>query len=324
MEFIQSKSSSRRNWLYKAGLVLGGGFLLYQIFIGIRSVIQNKVDLYHPEGILIAFLLSIFITWYQMSLWGLLMNKLGVDIQMKHIYYGYVISFLPRYIPGSFWGYLSRGEWLRKESNIPLGITALGSAFEVIFLVSGNVGWAISVFFPDNWFKYVLPIIFPFISLFGLFIAKRSTNTNLFKKFFGIEGVRLLQQFSASAWMVLLIAAIIFWGLQGLSLVMAIWSFADPPVGNFWSISNLWQITAGYCLAWFIGFIIVIIPSGIGLRELALTKITTDKLLINSGTASIISVVFRILLALGELFWLLVAIVFTTSNKSDYQNNSHK
>lgn len=324
MKFIRRKSSIWRNSLYKLGLVLGGGFFLYQIYIGLRSVFLNKVDLYHPEGIIISILLSIFITWYQMNLWGLLMNKLGVDIQLKHIYYGYVVSFLPRYIPGSFWGYLSRGEWLWKELNIPLGITALGSTLEIVLLVSGNIGWAISVFFQESWIKYVLPFLVPFISLLWLLISKRGTNSKLYRKLFGNEGAVLINKFPSSAWIFLLINVVIFWGFQGLSLLFVVWSFSNPAAGKFWSLSEYWQITASYCLAWFIGFIVVIIPSGIGLRELVLTKITTNKFSLNTGTASIISVIFRMLLALGEIFWVLVAVVVKMKNKSDFQNISNK
>lgn len=311
--FLQKIKPSRlrvwRKWLYWLGMALGAAFFFYQIFQGIKSLTQQKIIFGQPYWIIPAFVLAILVTRLQMLAWQILMAGLQAHLPWGDVLQGYVLSFIPRYIPGTVWGYITRGEWLNKSFAIPFGVTNLGSVLEMVFILIANLTWITSGFISAMWLKFAM-FLAPFVLAWIVWsITHWLAAKPVFSIAFGREAEVAVRSFSLSRWLALTLLMIIFWGLQGLSFQMVIWSFLPTGQPLAWSLTEYWTATSSYNLAWFIGFIVLFVPAGLGLRETFLSRLIQEKLRQPAGTASVIAIAFRLVLALGELIWALVALI---------------
>lgn len=316
---LKLKNRNFQRWrspLYIIGLVVGGIFFAYQLYFGITSIFTMKLTFDKPILILLSLCLSIAITFFQMLLWKKLMQELGVSIHLKNVIKGYELSFLPRYIPGSIWGYASRSEWLHKEFNVAPEITNIGSALEIILLLVSNLGWSLSGFLFTGWYKWVLPIISPIASVLFLVILRillKSVNSiiNITPKL-----IITLGKIRLTSWFFLSIQMVLFWALQGLTLLIILYGFSIlSPLSFSSAINHYFYITGSYCLAWVVGFLVFFIPSGIGVRERILSKQLQENFSFSFGISSYASTFMRICLALGELFWILFALIISKSTR---------
>ena len=311
--FLQKIEASRlrvwRKWLYWLGMALGASFFFYQIFQGVRSILQQKIIFGQPYWIVPAFLLAILVTRMQMMAWQMLMTGLQARLEWRDVLQGYVLSFIPRYIPGTVWGYITRGEWLNKSFAIPFGVTNLGSVLEMVFILIANLTWIASGYISTLWLKFAILIAPLFLAWVVWLITQWLAAKPVFLIAFGKEAEAAVRSFSLPRWLVITMLMIIFWGLQGLSFQMVIWSFLPTGQPLAWSITEYWTATSSYNLAWFIGFIVLFVPAGLGLRETFLSKLIQEKLNQPAGAASVISITFRLVLAFGELIWALVALI---------------
>ena len=62
------------------------------------------------------------------------MSVVETKISTKSAVRGYVLSFIPKYIPGTIWGYLSRSEWLKVKFNIEYHNSNIGSIYEIVVI----------------------------------------------------------------------------------------------------------------------------------------------------------------------------------------------
>lgn len=297
-----------RRVFYILGMLLGGAFFVYQIFSGIRSLIKHPQVFGQPQWLLIAIFLAIVITWMQMMGWRWLMVGLNTRLSWNDVLQGYVLSFIPRYIPGSVWGYITRAEWLNKTFGVSYGLTNLGSVLEMVFILLANVAWIITGWISTLWGR-ILFIILPLLAAWICGVGIRWPGVKkILARIFGAEAAGAVEGISLRRWVFITAWMILFWGLQGLSFQMVIWSVSDPVQALRWSLDEFWVAASSYNLAWFVGFIILFVPAGLGLRETVLTELIETRLKHASGMASVVSILFRVVLALGEAFWAVVAL----------------
>ena len=76
------------------------------------------------------------------------------------------------------------------------------------------------------------------------------------------------------------------------------------------NIGNLVDFTFLFGFAWLAGFLVVFVPSGLGIREVVLSNLLTSILGIPAVQASALSVTSRFVISLAELAWILVALLF--------------
>ncbi len=299
-----------RSRLYVLGLIIGGLFFVYQLFIGINSIVIMKLNFDKPLLIIVSIGLSIIIALFQMFIWNKLMQELGIFISFIDVIKGYELSFLPRYIPGSIWGYASRSEWLSKEFKVAPEITNIGSALELVLFLIANLGWSLSVFLFSGWHKWILPLVSPFFSVLIIAILKLLLNRGLFIIKFPSKLMLILKRIRLFSWFYLSIQMVLFWALQGFTLLLILLNLEmlSPFALNLVSNQYL-NITGSYCLAWLIGFLIFFIPSGLGVREGFLSKELEKNYSLSHGISSSASIIMRIYLAFGEIFWILISVV---------------
>jgi len=72
--------------------------------------------------------------------------------------------------------------------------------------------------------------------------------------------------------------------------------------------ATVFQATFIFSLSWLIGFAVIVVPSGLGVRELTLHILLVSQLALFPEAASIVAVVSRLLFFLVEVMWLFIGI----------------
>jgi hypothetical protein len=232
-----------------------------------------------------------------------LLRGAGATVPPLQIVRRYTFSFLPRYIPGSVWGYVSRSEWLQQELAVPLAAANSASWFEVIASAATATVVAGGLFLPAN---NVVRTIYILVACIALLLLWGLSN----------QLPRTVNKIPAASWWrtwlpdrsvrpFWWIAAVgiygLHWLLTGCALYYAVQAFGTIAVGGA-DPTPLLAVEI-YAAAWLIGFVILIAPAGVGFRETALIGLMMSYAGIPFIAAAGIAVFFRLLLVIAELLW---------------------
>jgi hypothetical protein len=298
--------TSWKNILYLAGLVVGVLLFGLQVVSGYRAVTATSTPA-ELSALIVGWMAIILAFFLQMMIWRGLMQELGSHLTRLTVIQGYPITFLPRYIPGTIWGYMTRGQWLYRDHQIPYLISSFGSLNEIlasvvsVALVVGLSGIILGWEWGGLW-----------LSVSGLFmigtwyVLHKVDRVPALRKRLQLPTQEIdspTRRVGFIAWLKTVLGYMGLWVCYGfMLLVVASTSFSDTRI-------NIVSCTLLYSLSWLIGFLVVFIPAGLGLREFALTFLFMSYFEIDFGTASAISVTSRFLVILGELAWVIVGII---------------
>jgi hypothetical protein len=298
-----------RKALYRVGLGLGLLLFARHLVAGVTAVRGLDLRAVRPAYLVASIASSVLASFLQMCAWTMVMRYLAAPVRLHEALQGYTLSFLPRYIPGTVWGYFSRGQWLENLHGVHHAVTLLGSVLEavalvltamtmsVVYFAIDGVGvqqavlvavaasllssclwvvpalikpiWRVAMLLTGN--RRVRPVRFPALS-------RQRTNQ---WSWFGAVGLYLL-----------------FWGTQGVSA----WS-----IGRALAIPSLSDLTASVFVAsssWLAGFLCVAVPAGIGVRELTLTSLLVHRFSVPDWQGSLVAVLSRLWAVVSELIWL--------------------
>jgi len=253
---------------------------------------------------LIAFILSLFI---QGVAWFYLHKKIGKKVRFFELLYAYYASNIVRYIPGNIWSYLMR---LRK--NKKLGVseseTLYLSLIEIIFfLISSWIVFILSIFF---WTEplvfsnkytvlFIVSILFIIFAIFSprivkWYIKKYMHGHNISFAFIKLPWHNLIKIF---------LIYFIYWAIAGLGLYFSLLSI-------YYLTPTLLIVIFGInAVAWLIGFVSFITPSGIGAREPALIFFLVSY--IPTSIAGAISIISRLIMVISEIVILFLVKLIT-------------
>jgi glycosyltransferase 2 family protein len=294
-----------RKLLYWLGILLGGGIFIYQIWQGGQAVFSRTAQVSQPAYLGWAWVSILLANALQISAWRYLMRGLGVALSWREVLEGYSISLLPRYIPGSVWGYISRAEWLRQDHQVPYSLTNLGSVLEVLLILISVVLvvgiYLITVLQHALWWGVLLLLLaIPFLSwrLFYYLLASRLFRRLLPK---AAESQPLFR-LSLPLWTAILGLHLLAWLFYGVSISLLTQVFGLPPQ------AGLLGFTFIFAGSWLAGFLVLFVPSGLGVREQTLSTWLSTQLRFSAGQASAVSVLSRLGISLVELFWLAIGL----------------
>lgn len=290
---------------YQIGMILGGGILVYQIIKALLYWRQNFLSIPSSGFLLIALLTAVFSILLQMITWRIILKGLGYVVPYAVIFKGFALSFLPRYIPGTVWGYLSRGEWFFREYGIPRMITNIGSIQEVVVvLVSAVILLAIEDFPSSNFiFQLTWSILILALPILSWLLFDRLARISFISKVIKID-----QSLSSSkSFIIHWHQAIFIYIFQWVILGGVVFATQAAFTGNAWNetIHRLALSARSFSIAWVMGFLVVFVPGGLGIRELVLTNMLTINLGLPIELSGVISIISRFWLLAGEIFWVI-------------------
>ncbi|GAP08153.1 hypothetical protein ATHL_03054 [Anaerolinea thermolimosa] len=277
----------------------------------INAIKGMSISIRYPILLIVGLFLEIIVYLNQMLIWGRIMESLGSNLRLSSFFSGYWLSYLPRYLPGSLWGYMSRGAWLSSSFNIDLSVSLMGSIIEVIVMaLSAVLFYAFSIYVNQPFmviiYLSVLPITWLIIKKVAHLIS--SSNNKILKQLYGTNSLE--RTFSLIDWMFIFLYAFVSWLIFGFISILITFSITTFPLPI---LLNYFITFCGiYALSWLVGFLFVIVPSGLGIREYFLASILMTTLNVSMDVGNAISVVLRLLGFMAEFFWILVGVIVET------------
>lgn len=289
-----------QKWAFALGLALGALLFLRQVWLGLEAVIDSESVFVQPWYFLGAFFLSLLQYIFQVLAWGMLLRYFGQTVDWRKIFEGYLISFLPRYIPGSIWGYWSRTEWFQHFCDIDPDVTIQVSILEAwAFILTAVV--VAGLYLTLESFRVLWGVVAVLgmlgIGLTGFFFPQLQL---LFPKSWPRR--RMTSSAIPWAWFLVCLSDVGLWLAYAGAVVLLQNAFADA------FTFPLWATSFAVSVSWVLGFIVVILPGGLGVREVSLAKLLALYVGLPLQKANLIAVFARFEIVLAELTLLCVGI----------------
>jgi hypothetical protein len=270
------------------------------LFFLIKTLINSwdQVSMYSFKinyTLLILAIITICISYISAAIgWIYTIKKLKQDLSIKKGLSIFFKAQISRYIPGTIWSYIGR-VYLSKKENIPKTITSISLVLEAIFLLSTSAIISFLALFSylksneiSNYPLYfiiaAIPLILLHPTILNFLINKllkllKKQETNI-----KIRYLDLLKIFS-------------IYILRGILLGMGFVIFTNSiyPI----NIANWPLLFGASLLSWVIGYLFVIAPGGMGVKEAVIAFLL--KPIMPIGISIIIALGSRILLILGEI-----------------------
>lgn len=230
--------------------------------------------------------------------WHLILRALGQRLPASESIYIWMISSLTRYLPGAVWSYLSRvslasAHGLRKTS------TALSLYIEILLMVSSAILIGLPALLRTADISSTLPSLLVAFALFSALLHPYSIG--LLRYIPGRIGqiVKQIALPDAKRIFALFCYYILLWLL--FAAAFALFASAIHPLS-----SDQWlPVAQSLPLAFAAGFVMVIFPGGIGVREAALYFLLLP--IVPEPVALLISLGSRVWIMAGEMLALTIA-----------------
>jgi hypothetical protein len=298
---VKDKKSRWLLFLYYGGILTGAALFLYHLVHGLQGFCDQPIGPGQMPYIIAAGGTILVAYALQMLAYACLLRGLDVSIPVTEVLAHYVLSFLPRYIPGTVWGYLGRSEWLRMRCGIPYSTSALSSMLEAgIGLLTAVVvsGVSYSWYAAPALFRWITLLAAPltcWLSWYALAMASRLPLLRRTRWLPFSPDTRI--NIRLGYWLLTCFLYYLLWFCYGGMLNLLLQTLTQRSVG-------LTQPIFAYALAWTAGFLIPLVPSGLGARETVLSSLLIQQLQLSAQSASAVSVACRIVVYVAELMWL--------------------
>ncbi|MEA4812715.1 MAG: hypothetical protein VB108_09115 [Anaerolineaceae bacterium] len=293
--------------LYLVGIIFFVYFFQKNLIAFLNNVDAGHINF---KALVFSILIIFLIYFLQMVNFWYVVNGYDEKLSLRSTVIAYSSSFMPKYIPGYIWGYVSRGEAFKNLSGISYKTTIVASIIEILYFVSSGIlilgARLILLSSLNNWLILLLLLI----PLFEWVLLIKLGNRLL--RFLKIEGTVVLRP---QTWFIVFVISLVEWFLYGLSLhqIHLALSIKNIPV----SFIQLLNYSSIFSEAWIAGFVAFLVPMGLGIRELILTNGFKNIIGASVLVSGMIASVSRITIIFSEGLWFVLGFVLlkVTKNK---------
>lgn len=288
-------TARRRTWLtvLKIALALLALALLVASLVGQWSVVRGTVLRIGFLPVVQSFAWAVVGLLLSALAWREGLAALGHRLPLRAAYRMFFVSQVGKYLPGSVWPILAQME-IGRTHGVPRPRSAVaGVLFLVLHLTTGLVVALATLPFvgpladsPYAWFGW---LVVPALVLLAPPVLTRVLDA----------GFRLVRRPPLQAplrWGDVLRPAgflLVMWLAYGASLLALLVGFGPMSAGSYV------EALGAYALAWSVGFVIVVVPAGIGVREAILVLVFAPA--IGVGAATAVAALLRLTNTAGDL-----------------------
>lgn len=252
--------------------------------------------------------LLLFLAWpvfllyfaFRATAWSLLIRFLGYPRPALATAQIWFLSEFGRYIPGSVWSFAARVT-LTEKQNIPKKITLISLLLEAILLVGTACFFMIGLLMSPETIGLKLSsnwLLLPLLPLLIIILVPQLLATGANWLLARLKRPAVEFQLSRGQLFLTTLFFLLAWATYGFASFLTMIAFTGTT-----SISPFWLIAA-HVVAWLIGYLSLITPMGLGVREGALIALLSP--LISPPLASLVAVSTRLWLIVAELSALLI------------------
>lgn len=297
---MRSRLSSFLKFIIGWPLSLVALFFIGRILYDQAPNISPNLQSVHPT--LLAFGVVSFVLFYFLRslIWHLIIKEYGNNIPFRDSCYMWSVSELKRYIPGNIWSFLGRATLFAnkgvKKKDIGTGLIIEAQ----IFILGSFVVSLLSMpFLIPNYSVFLGQGITLLLILGIVLYAFHQPVTKNFKGKLLTVAKFLFPQFSSSTILLLVFissVALFFFGLGNYLTMSALFGT---------DLQLMWQLIGVFVLAFVAGYLSIITPAGLGVREgiviFALSKIVPN------GLAALAALFTRLVLIVSEVLFIFLS-----------------
>jgi len=281
-------------WLRLGLVALAVGFCVYGL-IAQGSEVTAALRHLHWYSVVGAVLAAMAGLGFMMAAWRSLLADLGSPLRLRPATKIMFVGQLGKYVPGMVWAFAAQVE-LAREHNVPRRRSASATAITVaITLATGLIVAAVTLPLTSHsaarhywWVLACAPLLlaclYPPVLGAALDLVLKLARQPPLERRVSLPGLA-----RALGWTTL------GWACYGLQL----WPLVADVSGR--GAGVLLLSVGAYALAWSVGFVLVIFPSGVGPRELALIAALAPVL--PRGSALVVAIVSRLVMTVCDLAW---------------------
>ncbi len=279
----------------------------------------------YPWRILPALLLSsvalLLLTWaMEVEIWRRILHRMGGELAYAPSFRIWFLSAVLRYIPGNIWQPLSMTVYCARYGVAPeVTITSIlfyqavillaAAPFLALYLWLGAIGGFLTSYFSGFPVWLVVLLVVPV----AIFILRPKWLIGLLNMLLTrFRRPAMQTTFSSVSLLLLVLAAIVNWTLWGVTFAVFTLSIAELPALSTQLIAVL---VISYPIAYAVGFLSLITPSGFGVREGAFMLLLSPVLA--GSVVAVAALAMRAFTALGELVLALISAPFERAQSVD-------
>jgi glycosyltransferase 2 family protein len=284
---VRLVNSKPVRWGFVAAAVALGAYWVAAHWTQVRAGLAS-LGFLAVAGALVAVVLALAGT---MQVWRVLLAALGSPLGARPAARVFFLGQLGKYLPGSIWPVLAQME-LGTEHRVPRHRSASASVLTMLFcLLAGLLAALVTLPFAPGarsyrWVFLVAPVLL-------VCLLPQVLNRTLDRLLRLARRPPLEQPLAGGAVVAALAWALVSWACFGLQ----IWLLAiklGAPDGRAALLS-----VGGFAFAWCVGFVVVFVPAGAGIRDALL--IATLSPMLGVGKATAVALVSRVLMTVGDL-----------------------
>jgi glycosyltransferase 2 family protein len=292
---LRNLSRMRTSPWVRLGLVaLAVGFCVYGL-IAQRTEVASALRQLHWYSVAAAVSAALAGLGFMMLAWRSLLADLGSPLRLRPATRIMFVGQLGKYVPGMVWAFAAQVE-LAGEYKVPRRRSAGATAITVaVTLATGLTVAAVTLPLTSHsaarhywWVLACAPLL-----LFCLYPPLLGTALDLVLKL--AHQAPLERRISVPGLARALGWTMLGWVCYGLQL----WPLVADVSGR--GADVLLLSMGAYALAWSVGFMLVIFPSGVGPRELALIAALAP--VMPRGSALVVAIVSRLVMTVCDLAW---------------------
>jgi len=279
-------------------MAAAGYFLLVRVLGNWQEAVARLQEIRFPF-LAASFILILVVLLLAALGWSLVLRWLGVSLSLKRSFQIYYLSGLLRYLPGSLW-YVAARAYLCQKRGISVTTFSQSLALEVSFIVLSGLAVAspLGFVYMDAPFAAILCGIAWLV--IALAVVRPSMVASPLTRFLALFRVKLPTAPASGHQLRKVLAVYLsLWLIYGLA-IFGIANVLEPlPLSAFPPIAS------AYALAWVVGFLVLYVPSGLGVREGALAFLLSP--FISPSLAALVALLVRVCEMSGEALCALIA-----------------
>lgn len=286
-------------WLKRSGWLLAGLAILFVVRWLWQIDRAAWIQLWHLKWPWLVLATIILWGWFLLRFlaWHIISRSHGYQTGRRKNLRMWMISELLRYVPGNIWSFMRRWQGSVEGGSTP-GSAGQAVMIEALAQTSG-AGLVAAWYLPWPWsglvFSSVLVMYFSINTLLA-WLWKKWRKHDLPPHLSITELLRLIFLYVAS-WVVFGIAsAALYQAFTGLPQIS--WVF----------------LTVTNVMAWLIGYLSIVTPMGLGVREVTFVGLVRDYLA--APLAGLVSLVTRLWMVIAEIILLGAVMLFFKNNES--------
>jgi uncharacterized membrane protein YbhN (UPF0104 family) len=256
-----------------------------------RAGFVTAVTALDPATIATSFGVVLLALGFNLLAWREAMRVVGVTVPLHSALKVFFLSQLGKYVPGSVWVVLAQIE-LTRDAGASRAKGVVGATIAlVVGVVTSSILACVLLVLPDSairarywWLLLIVPIAGTVLlpRVLGRIVALVFRATRRVTAVPDLSGAALARSvgWSAAVWLTL--------GVHSWLIASAL-----SPGGP-----TLLHVTGAFAFAWVVGFLVVIAPAGLGVREAALTLALAP--VMTTPDALALALVSRVLMTLGD------------------------